>query len=68
MSFDAAVSSDGNVLLLVDGRFGKSNLPTEAEISMAIRTETGFRRIHQSEDAWIHQCAKRTRLCARPLD
>jgi hypothetical protein len=49
ISFDAAVSSDGNVLLLVDGRFGKSNLPTEAEISMAIRTETGFQRTSTSQ-------------------
>lgn len=50
VNFDAGISPDGSTLYLVDGRFDGGGVPREADIVMASRTGTGFRRVASSSE------------------
>ena len=45
VNFDAEISSDGNTLFFVDGRFGGDGRPHSADIGIAVREGTRFRRL-----------------------
>ena len=48
VTFDAEVSADGSALFLVDGRFTGGHVPETADIDIAVRDGSGFRRLPSS--------------------
>jgi len=50
VAFDAEVSADGNTLFVADGRFAGGHVPETADIDIAVRDGTGFRRLPAARD------------------
>lgn len=50
VNFDVEVSADGDALYFVDGIFSGKPVPEKADIAIAIRDGSGFRRLPQSTE------------------
>ena len=50
VTFDAEIASDGDTLFVVDGRFTGGEVPETADIAIAFRDDTGFRRLPSGGD------------------
>jgi hypothetical protein len=48
--FDAEIAVDGRTLFVVDGHFTGGPVPKSADIAMAVRDGSGFRRLHASAE------------------
>ncbi|MBC8007906.1 MAG: PD40 domain-containing protein [Prolixibacteraceae bacterium] len=50
LTFDAEIAADGDTLFVVDGRFTGGEVPETADIVIAVRDGSGFRRLATSGD------------------